>query len=182
MQYQDFIQGISQCQTARIKPVNIPESSCPATLPLAFQSLFPDIISIIEQNFNELSYGQPSICVFGLQATGVAIQSDLPIKMDRILIGTRSRTHLTCSLYYLPADKPLAEKNWGNYKSVVIDFTDGVVMDHQQYLSMLSANVVHGKVFGRINGQKLARAWDCHRAITSNFNIKDVIPRLRANS
>lgn len=159
MKYQDFIQIIGRYQTDRIKAINIPESSCPANIPLSFQSLFPDIINIIEQNFLELSLGRSSIQVFGLQVTGFAVKSDLPIKKDRIFLENQIHTHLTCALYYLSTDQTTKEPDWKNYQSVVIDFTDGTVMNNQQYLCMMACDIAGGKILGYLNKRKLALAW-----------------------
>lgn len=164
MEYQKFISVISQNQTAKVKPVSLPNSSSPWPIPDKFQALLPDVIRIIEKNFDDLSDEKQFIAIFGFQPTGMAIESDLPIINNRIFLRNHMRSHLSCSLYYLPVDDLGKQQNWSRYKSIVIDFTSGIVMDSNYYLCTMGVRTTGGKVLGNIDAQKLKHVWQSHRS------------------
>jgi hypothetical protein len=164
MDYKTFINTIEQHQTEKIKSMNRPESSSPWPIPENFQVLLPDVTKIIEYNFDDLSDAKSYIAIFGFQTTGVAIESDFPIINNRIFLPDHMRSHLSCVLYYLPVDDINQPQDWAYYKSVVIDFTSGIVMNANYYLYMMGARTTGGKVLGKINAHKLKEVWHSYRS------------------
>lgn len=166
MEYQEFINVVLANQTSRVRALNIPESSNPSSIPNVFGALIPEVIQIIESHFEELSEGKPKIYLFGLQNVGVTIKSNLPIHAGRIITKRAANNHLCCVLYYLPVngeEELNADAKWGGYKSVVLDFTYGTVMDRNQYMSFAMKTNSHGKIYGRLNAEKLASAWKAYQ-------------------
>lgn len=165
MEYQEFINTIAEHQTANIKALNIPESSAPGSIPPSFKELIPDVINIIATHFDELADGMPAIGIFGLQTMSFAIKSDLPLNTNRIITQTSAKNHLCCVLYYLPLSTSAtldadSKMDWRQYKSIVLDFTRGSVMDQERYLRFaIDITGNPGKLYGRINAKKVASAW-----------------------
>ena len=84
MKYHDFINTVSQHQTDRIKPLSIPHSCSPAVIPKPFVTVIPEVLSIMEDHFLELSQNHASIAIFGLQPVCFPIQSHAPITKNRV--------------------------------------------------------------------------------------------------
>jgi hypothetical protein len=166
MEYQKFINIIAQNQTARVKPFNLPESSSPWPIPENFQVLLPDVINTIEKNFDILSDKRKFIAIFGFQPTGIAIESDDPILKNRIFLPDQIRSHLSCAIYYLTIDDLRQPHNWAHYKTLVVDFTNGLIMNGNYYLQIMGMHVSGGKVLGKISSRKLKQAW--HRYQNKN--------------
>ena len=159
MEYKEFISTVAQSQTEKVKALNIPESSAPDSIPVKFSVLIPDILKIIDKHFNELADGMSMIGVFGLQPVGFIFNSHSPTKKNYISTQCSIASHLCCVLYFLPTNSLNTVKSWKNFKSVVIDFTKGTVIDQKRYLHKVIHSKGVGKMYGKINAKKLAQVW-----------------------
>jgi hypothetical protein len=159
MKYKEFISAVKHNQPETVNALNLPESSAPDAIPKKFSALIPEILNIIDKNFNELADGMSTIGVFGLQPVGFTPHSNTSIKKNGCATSHSLLNHLWCVLYFLPTNSLSSIKSWGNFKSIVIDFTKGIVIDQERYLHCVIHSKGTGKIYGKINPEKLYNAW-----------------------
>jgi hypothetical protein len=161
MIYADFISTLTLCQTSHVKAVSFPASCAIERLPDAFRSLLPSIVSIVDQSFSRLAKNQEVIALFGLQQTAGNLNSDIPILRGRIFDEEHPMSHFCCSLYYLTLqqDQLSTLKNWEGCKTLVVDFTAGVLMDGDQFIYEVFGQGTGGIIYGHLDEEAVARAW-----------------------
>ncbi len=130
--------------------------------------LLPDITQIVEENAAHLCEPEESIAIFGMQLSGGFLTSELPRQLNRMIHAQVPDYHLCCTLDYLALkpDQSVRDMNWTGFKSVIIDFTRGIVMDIQQYCHELfqDKDTPPGKIFGKLEQKKLAAVWEIVRS------------------
>lgn len=161
MTYSSLSNLFNHYQTNRIKSLYIPESCAPDLIPESFGSFISDVFKIMELHFNELSSGMPQIRVFGLQIVSTPVESFLPERLKRIFTKLGVNSHLCCSLSYLPTvGENAAEINdWSGARTLIIDFTRGLVMDKDRYFYELFKMGGPGKIYGQFKQKKLDSVW-----------------------
>ena len=144
MQYQKFIQAVSQYQTKKIRALSIPTSSSPESVPESFIDLLPEVIHILERHFHELADTKSMIGIFGLQSIGFTLQPEVSPISPRY-----------CVLYLLPTNS-LSINSWANFITIVIDCQKGLVVDQEHYIHEVLHHDKAGKVYGKVKAKKLA--------------------------
>lgn len=172
MNYDSLSHLFSRYQTSRIKSLYIPESCAPDLIPDSFGLFISDVFKIMESHFNELSLGMPQIGVFGLQAVSTPLESLLPERLKRIFIKLGVNSHLCCSLSYLPTARESAAeiRDWSEARTLIIDFTCGLVMDKEQYFYELFKMGSPGKIYGQFRQKKLDKVWQFSAQWGTQFN------------
>lgn len=168
MKYECFNRILSLYQTKSIHALNIPDSCDLEQIPSAFAFLLPDILAILQKNMHHLCEPNQSIAIFGLQPSGGFLISDLPSRLDRIIHTEVPGYHLCCTLDYIPLqpNQSIKTVNWTKFKSVIVDFTRGLIMDVQQYCHELfqDNDIPPGTILGAIDQQKVTTVWEIVRS------------------
>jgi hypothetical protein len=162
MKYDHFINVLRKHQTPHIKAVAFPESCAPNKIPESFAALLPDIIELLETRIQQFCTKTHQILVlFGLQLGSMTVNSNIPLSQGRIINDQQPTNHLCCSLSYLVVQKNELQhiQSWHGAQTIMVDFTTGLVMDAQQYVSLLFSEPSTGITYGKLNSGKLARAW-----------------------
>jgi hypothetical protein len=162
MTYDHFIAALKQHQTAHVKALAFPESCAPQKIPDSFASLLPDVVELLEKHIQQFcKETQEILILFSLQPGSVTVNSDTPITLNRIINDQCPTNHLCCSLSYLIVPKTEFKRvtSWQGAQTIMVDFTTGVVMDGDRYLSLLFSAAPAGIAYGNLNSTKLAQAW-----------------------
>lgn len=157
----EFLERIfKKNQTAQIVSRYLPESCAPDVVPSVFSNCLSNVFSIIASRFSEIAFGKTRIAVVGLQTSAVSIESKTPKRLQRIFSKDNSNLHLCCVLSYLPISESVPDAtDWSNAESLVIDFTNGVVMDQKKYIAKILKSRSQGKVYGKLPAHELSSAW-----------------------
>jgi hypothetical protein len=161
MTYDHFIDVLTGYQTSHVKALAFPNSCAPKRIPSAFALLLSDVVALLEQHSAQLCPTNQVIALFGLQPSSVALTSDYPLLLNRVLNKQHPNVHLCCSLAYLktPKDQLSQIESWQGAQNLIIDFTTGIVMDGLCYLSQIFSEPKKGIVYGILNSVKLAKVW-----------------------
>jgi hypothetical protein len=176
MTYQQFIYYLKKNQTDNVKPLYIPESCSVNQIPQAFATLLHDIVSLIQNQLDLFCAQNQWVALFGFQVASGFIQSSLPKLFKRIHYPEQPDCHFCCVLYYRTltpkeyinrkqfprCSAGTAEKieSWGAYKTIVVDFTTGTVMDVEHYLGLITQTHDKGKIYGSLDARRLQAAWE----------------------
>lgn len=161
MTYQQFIQSFLLAQNERVKAFSLPKSCATDQIPEAFCRLLPDIVKILSAHADDLADPDEVIAVFGIQPGTVMLHSELPEQLNRIFNHNKPKTHFCCTLDYLtvPESELPTIQSWHNSKTLVVDFTQGLLMDVNQYVYKMFGKGVPGKVYGTLDQERLSQVW-----------------------
>ena len=98
--------------------------------------------------------------IFSMQSASIPITSSLPEYLDRIIDPEHPDWHFCCNLNYmtLKGNEDQNLKAWSNAKTVVIDFTTGILMNATRYV----AEITHqdqGIYYGLLDQTQLEQTW-----------------------
>ena len=162
MKYKDLIGTLTAYQTPSIRAIAFPKSCAPDRLPDAFLSLLAGVVKILDAHRDQLcDTAKEVVVLFSLQHLSLNLTSDAPNLLHRKIDINRPTEHFCCSLEYLVLPKHQLNhvSSWQGAKSVVIDFTTGMVMDNDYYCCKLFNTKPTGQVYGKLNYQTLRQAW-----------------------
>lgn len=161
MNYSYFIAMVKHHETQHIRAYTGEQKTNPEHVPAAFALLMPEIISIFNDNFNDVCELGQGMVIFGLQPASAMIASNKPLEQERFIDGLQPDYHFCCTLdfFKVPMDQLDGSEAWSCTDSVVIDFTSGELMDSDRFLSKLHFLPEQGKLYGRINKEALNIAW-----------------------
>ncbi len=147
-----------------------------SNIPNEFILLLPNIVEIVHSNKEKLCKKNEVIAIFGMQVSFMSITSDIPRITNRVINSNNPNCHLCCNLNYLVTDAQKQNKatSWEGAKTIMIDFTTGVVMDKIEYLKQIvNKNESCGRVYGYLDRIKLANIWKvvtCENHFESKVN------------
>lgn len=176
MRYGYFTEVIKNLETRRIRAFIGPQQSSPEHISSAFMVLMPEIFSILNENLDKICPDDQCIVIFGLQPASGMIQSSLPQEQNRFVKGLPPDYHLCCTLdfFKIQMDDMLNAKNcvenWTCTDSVIIDFTEGSVMDLDRFLSKINKLSEHGLLYGLITSANLQVAWSIYKLKRNKAN------------
>lgn len=160
MTHESLEQLFKKNQTNQIVSQYFRESCAPDVIPSAFSNCLAEVFNIIASRFSEIAFGKSKIAIVGLQTSALSIESNIPKKLQRIFSKENSNLHLCCVLSYLPISESESDaSDWSNAKSLVIDFTDGVVMDEKKYIAKILKSEADGNEYGKLPSNELCNAW-----------------------
>lgn len=162
MEYKSFTKIIKRGGCKEIDALSIPESCSMTRIPDEFGLLLPNVLKILHDNLYDLCDKEEEINIIGMQVSFTPIISDLPRILDRVVDPKHHDWHFCCSLNYLVVRKVGDQKvkSWENAKSVIIDFTTGVVMDPNKYLSFVLNQEKGGTIYGYLDSSLLNKIWN----------------------
>lgn len=167
MRYESFIGLLKLCETKRVKSLSFPDSCSLNQIPEIFGLLIPDVVAILDQQVTQFCEQDEVIAIFGMQLCGGLLTSSFPEKTRRIIHSKVPEYHLCCTLDYLTVQPShlVTIKDWSSFRSIIIDFTRGLVMDGARYLAELFPNapMPAGKLYGSLDPCKLAYVWEIIR-------------------
>lgn len=162
MVYQDFIKKVDQQKSRTVKALSLENSCSTNKIPAIVLSLIPNLIQLLE-NHSSFSHPKQNLMLCGLQPVAVSIQSIFPLLSKRIWDLCHPNMHFCCVLHYLFIPKKIRTLEMTeNYQcqTLIIDFTTGLLMDNQCYLSKaLGLLPTNGTVYGCLNQDDLNDAW-----------------------
>ena len=164
MEQDTFYETLTGSQTERTKVLLLLSSRAAAGIPKVFTSTFPSIIANLTANLDKICRGAinhaPTITLFDLQVPVVAIWSELPQKLHRVIDARNPGQHFCRILRY--------------YRNLVIDFTTGEIMDDNQYLRRLNLTKKPGMVLGLIDPVALSNAWQLFNSLGEDHYAKKI--------
>ena len=161
MTYDKFINLLKTYQTDLVRALTFSNSCAVTQIPNAFSLLIADLISFIHNHIEQFCEPDQMVGLFGMQVMTCSILSNLPKQLRRVGFPTHPQYHFCYTLNYLAFSKEKLETitDWHNYKSLVVDFTTGEIMDLTHYMYLLQFNDTPGTVYGNLNHQLLGDAW-----------------------
>jgi hypothetical protein len=165
MRYDYFIGMVKHHETKHIRAYTGEQQTNPEHVPTAFALLMPEIISILNENFDDVCGLGHGIVIFGLQPASAMIASNIPLEQERFVDGLQPDYHFCCTLdfFKVPMSDINDSEDWNYTDSIVVDFTSGELMDSDRFLSKLHFLPEQGKLYGRINKEALNIAWTITR-------------------
>jgi len=157
MTYQSFINFLTSLETKNVKAIPFLNSCATTQIPNSFLVLFPEIIKFLHKHLNEFCHENEIIGIFGLQITAHNLKSNLPKQLNRIAYLHSPSEHFCCNLNFLVSNQKTikAINNWHGYKSLIIDFTTGEIMNPEQYIYLLAFTDKAGKIYGKLSQKSL---------------------------
>lgn len=178
--YSDLVCQIKKLETPRVTALFLPDSCATFSLPVAFKNLFFALVDSLTHNIDLLCQPNHMLCLFSLQTVSVSIQSDFPLKFNRVYYTHAKNTHFCCILQYLT--KPIEnfaleshssshlskQMDWQQAQSVIVDFTVGEIFNHQHYLFKVLNKNQMGQIYGQLPTEKLKQAWMLYQLTCKN--------------
>lgn len=162
MEYVNFINTLMRCQTRSIKAIPFHSSCAPAQIPDEFSALLPNLVELLEGSIDLFCKTDQVLVLFGLQPSSIALTSELPISLQRVIDGSSPNMHLCCSLAYLTATEQRLKNihSWEGAQNIIVDFTLGTVMNDERYIAQVLGEPPRGLVYGSLNKTSLSFAWE----------------------
>lgn len=161
MNYKFFIEAIKQHETPRVIGISFNTACSTQRLPTAIAIILPDLIGILNKNINSFCEDNQLLAVFGLQFGPAMLESETPFQLNRVFSSENPNSHFCLILQVLAVnpEKLNAIKDWQGSQNIMIDFTTGIVMDCDNYFSLLEGEKNQGVIYGSINEKKLSQMW-----------------------
>lgn len=163
MQYSEFIRKMKKYTTNVLQVTSAPSICTPTQVPRIFLHTFFNITAIINANAKEICT-QPNqqIVIFSLQPVSIAVTSNLPKKLGRIINPKHPKNHLCCSLGYvlLNNNENFVSIHTHQQRNLFIDFTTGLIADINYYLNIFcQVKQLPENIYGTIDQILLKKIW-----------------------